>query len=192
MPNYTESFELQEDGTHSVYARAVDDFGNASEVVTDLYVLDTVKPTITATADASTRGAVTVVAADETSGVDTVEYRVAGSETWTAVEGELDESGTIVVSVAIDDAAAEVEFRVTDVAGNVSDSVQVAWDAVEDPVSPAPGTPTPAPGSGGQLPTTGGELQGLAIGLIGLLLVGAGGGFMLLQRRRAARLTDGA
>ena len=181
---YSESIALTDDGSHSVYARASDDFGNVSETVVELFLIDTVAPTLTVTADADNRGNVTIAATDETSGVGMVEYRMVGSDEWIAVEGEMVD-GSLTATLEIGDAAAEAEFRVTDVAGNVSETATVAWDVVAPaPVDEGPG----APGTGGTLPTTGGELNVLAISLLALLLAGAGA--LVLVRVRAARATD--
>ncbi|WP_293698934.1 M28 family peptidase [uncultured Agrococcus sp.] len=167
---YEEAVELSEEGIHAVHARATDDLGNASEVVSDEFRIDTVKPTLTGTPDAETRGAVLLEGADATSGLDGVEYRLGSGDEWTVVESEFDETGTLVATLPISDAAEQVELRAFDVAGNSSDIVEIAWPAAE--------------GSDGSLPSTGVAFNGLAAGIAALLALG---GALVLRSRLSKR-----
>ncbi|HIY65281.1 MAG TPA: hypothetical protein H9830_03260, partial [Candidatus Agrococcus pullicola] len=155
---YEESIALSDEGAHTVHARATDEFGNVSDVESGEYLVDTVKPTLAATADPESRGAITVEGSDATSGLDRVEYRLGDGDEWTAVESEFDEAGTLVATLPISDAAAQVELRAFDVAGNASDIVELSWSAAE--------------GSDGSLPSTGFAVQGLGVGLAVLLVLG--------------------
>ncbi|RIJ77417.1 glycoside hydrolase family 43 [Nakamurella silvestris] len=87
---------------------------------------DTTAPTVSAAFDAAGR-AVTVTAADENggSGVASVEYRI-GAGAWTAY----------TAAFAVGDAAVTVEYRATDVAGNVSavKSLEVPKKPIDAPV----------------------------------------------------------
>lgn len=95
------------DGEHVVRARATDTTGRTSATPAALTVrIDATAPVSRATVDATAR-TVTVRAADETSGLADVQYRV-GSGAWQAYTG----------AVTVGSAATTVSYRSTDVAGN--------------------------------------------------------------------------
>ncbi len=100
------------DGTRTLWFRAVDAAGIISTVVEKTVKVDGVAPTATAAVDTAAR-TVTVDAADAASGsgVQRLEYRVDGGA-WTTADG-----ARAVVTVGA--AAATVEYRPVDVAGNV-------------------------------------------------------------------------
>ncbi len=77
------SLEVAGDGVHEVRARAHDVTGNTSAVVTGSVKVDTEAPVSRASRSGRT---VTVRAADATSGVDAVEYRLDGGA-WTSYTG---------------------------------------------------------------------------------------------------------
>lgn len=95
------------DGTHSVQLRATDASGNVSAVQTVSVKVDATVPTVSGAVAAR---AVTVTAADTGSGIDKIEYRI-GTGAWTAYTAPV---------AAPSAAAATVEFRATDKAGNTS------------------------------------------------------------------------
>ncbi|NYF10076.1 putative cell wall-binding protein/protocatechuate 3,4-dioxygenase beta subunit [Leifsonia sp. AK011] len=98
---------VSSDGTTVVTFKGTDEVGNVSPEVTSTIKLDKTAPTVES--DLSDSNVLTVTGADETSGVALLEYKI-GSGTWT----------TYTSPVAVGGAAAMVEFRATDAAGNVS------------------------------------------------------------------------
>lgn len=110
------------DGSHEVRARAVDVTGNTSAVVSRTVRVDTVAPVSRAAYDAARL--VTIRAADETSGVDAIEYRRDGGE-WTSYEGPFPAGAQ----------GASIEYRAADVAGLVESAHTLEVPpAVADPV----------------------------------------------------------
>ena len=126
-------------GFHIVTARATDAAGNVSDPAYTVVGIDGTAPTTTATG-AGTAGTpaspvtVTFAATDATSGVASTEYRLPGGE-WTAAPA----AGVVVGTVG----TTTVEFRSTDVAGNVetAQSVVVTVTGVTAVVTSA-GTPS--------------------------------------------------
>jgi hypothetical protein len=104
----TAQVAVPDDGRHLVQARATDASGNASAIVTRAVLIDTGAPVSKASVSASAR-TVTLAAADEWSGVARVEYRVGASGAWKAYSAP----------VKVGSAAATVQYRAVDVAGNV-------------------------------------------------------------------------
>ncbi|MDI6916569.1 MAG: right-handed parallel beta-helix repeat-containing protein, partial [Thermoplasmatales archaeon] len=122
---------LTGDGNKTVYFKCRNDVGE-SEPVNDSIILDTTAPTTTYMID-GTMGdngwyvsdvTLTIAAADETSGVAYIEYRIDGGE-WTVY------TSPIVISA---DGIHTVEFRAVDNAGNRGVSVTV--DVKIDNTSP--------------------------------------------------------
>jgi hypothetical protein len=114
--------DVSGNGTHTVEARAVDGQGNVAEVRPVVVGIDKEAPVSSATLDAATR-TVTVRAVDSGSGVELVEYRLAGQE-WTAYAGP----------VAVGDQATTFEHRSTDRLGNVEPSGSVAVPPASSPL----------------------------------------------------------
>lgn len=104
------SVEVSGDGRHTVSARALDATGNTSVPSEETVLVDTTDPISRATASATR--AVTVRAADATSGVGRIETRVLPAEEWSPYGGV----------VQLGDAGGTVEYRAVDVAGNVEAS----------------------------------------------------------------------
>ena len=112
----TAPIELTADGEHTVLVRATDAAGNVSADTVVAAKVDATDPTVSGTLDGRANRLV-ITAADATSGVDDIEYRYlrkVGSRTyytdWNTYEWPLNVSlGTLV----------KVEYRATDVAGNV-------------------------------------------------------------------------
>ncbi|NEE03515.1 ThuA domain-containing protein [Phytoactinopolyspora halotolerans] len=107
---YTEALVVEEDGEHVLQARATDAAGNVSEVQEVSFRIDATAPEVDATVlELDTGTAVELTASDATSGLDSVEYRL-GDGDWTEYDDPIrvDVSGT-------------VEYRATDVAGNVTE-----------------------------------------------------------------------
>jgi hypothetical protein len=96
------------DGRHLVQARATDAAGNVSTLASAAVLVDSVAPVSNAVVDAKAR-TVTLRSADGTSGVARVEYRVGASGAWKAYSAP----------VKVGTAAATVQYRAVDVAGNV-------------------------------------------------------------------------
>ena len=104
------------DGEHTVLVRATDAAGNVSADTVVAAKVDATGPTVSGTIDGKAKRLV-ITATDATSGVDTIEYRYlrkVGSRTyytdWTTYAWPLNLSlGTLV----------QVEYRATDLAGNV-------------------------------------------------------------------------
>ena len=119
---YTAPVQLG-DAELTVSLRAKDEAGNTgtgSVHVDAVPVPDTTAPAVSITLpEANAAGwftsvpSLTVQASDADSGVDTVEYRLGSSGSWTAYTG----------AVALSDAVSVVQARATDKAGNVSDVV---------------------------------------------------------------------
>jgi len=109
--DYTGPVALTTDGVHTVLARATDEAGNVSAVVQTEVRLDATAPVSRATVDATARK-VSVVAADETSGVERIEVKV-GSGAWATYSGP----------VTVGNAATTVQHRGVDRAGNVEQAM---------------------------------------------------------------------
>ncbi len=113
---------LDQDGTYTVAARAVDAAGNTSEVVTTQLKIDRTAPTASAERGRF-RLLVTLTATDETSGVARIEYRYrlrVGNQTVTTPWRTT--GGTVVAGSS---SRLVLEYRATDNAGNVSTVGQV-------------------------------------------------------------------
>ena len=95
------------DGLHTVEVRAIDAAGNVGEVRPLSVGIDAAAPVTSATFDSAAR-TVTLTAADAGSGVDKVEYRLAGGS-WT----------TYAAPVPVGNAATTVDFRAVDRLGRV-------------------------------------------------------------------------
>ncbi len=95
------------DGLHTVRVRAIDAAGNVGEVRPLVVGIDATAPVTRATFDSTAR-TVTLTAADAGSGVDKVEYRLAGGQ-WT----------TYASPVPVGSAATTVDFRAVDRLGRV-------------------------------------------------------------------------
>lgn len=104
----TASADLIAEGGHSVEARATDSMGNVSDVESLTVRIDSAAPVSSATIDEQARR-VTLRAADDTSGVARIEYRVGATGTWSTYAG----------SVVVGAASSAVQYRAIDVAGNV-------------------------------------------------------------------------
>ncbi|MCR2800070.1 alpha/beta hydrolase-fold protein [Microbacterium sp. zg-Y818] len=100
------------DGAHAVSVRATDTAGNVSEVVSWSGRIDATAPSVQTGLDHQRR--VTLTAADETSGVATVEYRVTKKDRtivdWTPYRAPVRLDG-----------ASTLSYRATDAAGNTSE-----------------------------------------------------------------------
>ena len=106
---YTEPVVVSADGEHLVEVRATDASGNVSAVREASFRIDTTAPALTIVTDAVAR-TVKASAADDASGVTSLEYRFAGETEWRPV------TGTILVGLD----EVKLELRSTDAAGNVS------------------------------------------------------------------------
>ena len=122
------------DGEHVVEYRSVDGAGNVEEAGSLAFKLDATPPVTAAALNPAEPGAggsyrgpieVTLTAADATSGVDRIEYRVDGGP-WTE-HNPLDR-------LRFDDIAEhEIGFRSTDLAGNVEEEKTLAFAIVGEP-----------------------------------------------------------
>jgi len=166
---YSESIVFAEDGVHTLYARAADDFGNSSGPVSEAFRIDTVSPTLSVSADPSSRGRVAISAFDATSGVASVEYRAGGAGDWTALEppaGGWSDAST--AQVKLDNGAVQLQFRAVDAAGHVSSIGSLSFAAVP----------------GASLSSTGAETTLAAVAALAAVLLAAGGALFALRRRR--------
>ncbi|QSR28335.1 hypothetical protein CFH99_22180 [Nocardioides aromaticivorans] len=116
------SLEVVGDGVHEVRGRAHDVTGNTSAVVTGEVKVDTEAPVSRASRTGRT---VTVRAADATSGVDVIEYRLDGGA-WTSYTG----------AFGVGDDAVDVEYRAIDRAGTAEDTNTLVVPAAGDELSP--------------------------------------------------------
>ena len=159
---YTAPVEVTSDGATTVSFRAKDVAGNTSEPAGVEVKRDATKPVADAGWNAPSR-TVTPTGTDAGSGVAVVEYQLGGGA-WTAATGV----------TAVGDAATTVRVRVTDVAGNVSDVVEVAVPAKTTDPGTDPGT---NPGGGGTDPGAepSGSLTGNEVIRIGVAQVAPGG-----------------
>ena len=98
---------ISSDGAHTVAIRATDVSGNTSAITTTQFKIDASAPVSNATVDATAR-TVTVRAADDTSGVDHVEYQLPGG-IWTVLTGQ----------ITVGSPETSVNYRAVDKAGNV-------------------------------------------------------------------------
>ncbi len=117
------------EGEHSVRARATDASGNVSPVQTLDLRIDTAAPISKGTVDIAAR-TVSIVAADETSGVARVESRIGTSGEWVAGASVAVGSGETIVQLRAVDKAGHVEepntVTVPAVGQGLHDSVTVA------------------------------------------------------------------
>ena len=149
---YADPVVIDSDAVHSLQFRATDSAGNVSEVQAVEVKRDTAPPSASASADADTRQ-VTVEAEDLLSGVASIEYRVGVGE-WVGYTAPF----------TVGDEAQTVDFRATDVAGNVSAAgeIEIAVNPT-DPTDPTdPGEPS-------------GQLTGNEVVTIGVSRVAPGG-----------------
>ncbi|RIJ76564.1 hypothetical protein D1871_11925 [Nakamurella silvestris] len=110
-------------GTHTIVARTTDGDGNYSSTVSWTGKIDTVAPLtgpVTDDVDA-THVLLSLVASDVTSGVASTQWRAAGG-TWATY--------TAPVGITRTNAAQTIEFRSTDVAGNVENTRTVVIPAL--------------------------------------------------------------
>ena len=175
---YSVPVELAADGRHTVSARASDDFDNVSVAVEHPINIDTVAPEFTAEAQSS-RGEISVVASDTTSGIAQIEQRLKGTDEWHEfTDTALLQAGVASAKVALGEEAAVVQLRAHDVAGNVSEVVEVSFAAGPE-VIVEPTTPKQPE----NLSRTGGSsLLGAGLALSVLLLAA---GTVALRGRRA-------
>ncbi|MBB2968954.1 OmpL47-type beta-barrel domain-containing protein [Leifsonia aquatica] len=131
---YTAPVVVKTDGASTVSFRATDAAGNRSEPVSVEVKRDSAGPEVSASADATARTA-TIAATDVASGVAAIEYRIDGG-VWTPY--------TAALAFGADKVT--IEYRATDVAGNVSavGKTEVGAASTTPPTTP----PTDGPGSG--------------------------------------------
>ena len=115
---YTGPVTVSAEGSSTVRARATDDDGLVSTVRSLVIAIDTIAPTVTASFDPATRR-LTVAAVEGGSGLDSIQYRI-GDGAWQTYGS----AATIV-------GEADVSYRATDVAGNVSAVGHLAVPAPE-------------------------------------------------------------
>ena len=127
------------DGTHTLGYRSKTPTGILEDTKTLTLKVDTVKPVVTVAYEPVGRK-LTATATDATSGVDTIEYRLAGAPAWTAYP-------TAGITVPDVQATQTYEFRATDKAGTVSDTVTKS--VAPDLKTTATITPAAADGSNG-------------------------------------------
>lgn len=140
---YTQPVALDAEGEHLIYIRATDATGNTASTSTTIN-LDSVAPSLDAEAIANSPGKIRVVAADETSGLDGVEYRVNAEDQWTKFEAEQDQEGALLGEVPVGSEGSTVELRAADVAGN--SSVPVVLELLgPDNTDEERNNPTPTP-----------------------------------------------
>lgn len=196
---YTEPVAVSAEGTNAVRARAVDGAGNVGETVEE-FNIDTVAPTIAATASEVARGTVTVQADDATSGVAEIEYRLLPSGSWTSFQSDpAARSAARTGTLAIGATAVDVEMRAIDLAGNLSEVTTLSFAAGEAPVVPEPVDPVDPVSSGEEpqqpnqgLASTGGfDLAGYGILALVLAAGGAGAIFAMRRRLQGARVDEG-
>ncbi|WP_022891046.1 family 78 glycoside hydrolase catalytic domain [Agromyces subbeticus] len=102
---YTEAIGMPE-GISELRFRASDAVGNVGETMIETIQVDSTRPEV----GASMKGrALTLIGTDEGSGVDRIEFRLDDAEEWTRYTG----------AVVLDNRAHSIEFRASDVAGNV-------------------------------------------------------------------------
>ncbi|MDQ2660676.1 MAG: family 78 glycoside hydrolase catalytic domain [Actinomycetota bacterium] len=110
---YATAIEIPE-GVSELRFRASDAVGNVGATTIETIKVDSVRPEV----DASVNGrALSLVGTDDGSGVDRIDFRLDGAEEWTRYAG----------AVALDNHAHSIEFRASDLAGNVG---QVGMRAV--------------------------------------------------------------
>ncbi|MCS5719863.1 glycoside hydrolase family 78 protein [Herbiconiux sp. CPCC 205763] len=125
---YTGPLSFDADGAHTVSFQAQDEAGNTSAPQTAGVKIDTRAPETTATLGdgfdgsvASGPGTVDLSATDATSGVSSTSYRVASGD-WQTLDGT-----SVVVT---EPGAFTLEFRSTDVAGNVEEVGSISGEIV--------------------------------------------------------------
>lgn len=109
---YEGPLTVSAEGATTIRARATDDSGLVSPVVSAVVSIDTVAPAVTAAFDSASR-TLTLTATEGGSGLDAIEYRIGDGE-WREYRG----------AVTMTDAAT-VAYRATDVAGNASDEQSI-------------------------------------------------------------------
>jgi hypothetical protein len=123
--SYTGPVTVTAEGELKIQARATDAAGNVSAVTERTVGIDRTGPTVKATFDSDSRE-LTITGTDALSGIGTVEYRI-GAGAWTTATGP----------VPVGSAAATIEFRSVDRAGNVSAVGSQTVDAGQAPVNVA-------------------------------------------------------
>lgn len=112
---------VDDDGRTTVWFRATDSTGHTTEESVDV-AIDRTAPTSSAALDPESR-TVELTAADAGSGVRVIEYRLAGQDGWIAYTGPF----------VVGSAAAAVQHRATDIAGNIEapqeTAIVPAWEA---------------------------------------------------------------
>ncbi|MGM0878289.1 MAG: OmpL47-type beta-barrel domain-containing protein [Bacillota bacterium] len=107
---YTNAFELQNEGVNTVKYKSIDSAGNEEEIKTEVVKIDKTAP-VTAASDVPTNWtnkdvSVTLSATDENSGVAKIEYRIDNGD-WTEYTGPINsftEDKNVVVYRSIDNA----------------------------------------------------------------------------------------
>ncbi|QIK63540.1 M28 family peptidase [Leucobacter viscericola] len=189
---YAAPVTVAAEGTTAFKAHATDGAGNVGEATHEVKI-DSIAPTLTATASSVTRGTVSVSAKDETSGVDSIEYRLLPKGKWTSFEAAapaatagmtaaLASGDVIRGTLPIGADATSVAIRATDVAGNTSALASVEFEAGPPKVIPPEGITKP----NDPLATTGAE-QSVGIGALVAALLTAGGISLYATRRRRAK-----
>jgi alpha-L-arabinofuranosidase/regulation of enolase protein 1 (concanavalin A-like superfamily) len=116
------SIQVSGHGAHVVEVRAVDAAGNVGEIRPISFGIDAEAPVSNATIDEVAR-TVTVHSADSGVGVEEVQTRLAGSETWVAYADP----------IQVGDAETTLEFRAVDKLGNTEEAGSVTVPAAEAP-----------------------------------------------------------
>ncbi|WP_229073301.1 OmpL47-type beta-barrel domain-containing protein [Actinoplanes sp. DH11] len=122
---YAGPITITAEGELKIQARATDAAGNVSAVTERTVGIDRTAPAATAAFDKGTRE-VTITGTDALSGIGSLEYRLAGGA-WTTATGP----------VTVGSAAATVEYRAVDRAGNTSAVGSLDVEAGQAPVNVA-------------------------------------------------------
>ncbi|RIJ78780.1 hypothetical protein D1871_02295 [Nakamurella silvestris] len=110
---YTSAVPLNTDGTHTLQYRATDTAGNTETAKSQVVKVDTGRPVTAADISGTTTVSVLFDSVDATSGVASTQYRI-GTGSWTTYTGAF--------TFPRANAATVIEFRSTDVAGNVENT----------------------------------------------------------------------
>ncbi|MEU4694737.1 Ig-like domain-containing protein [Actinoplanes sp. NPDC023714] len=123
--DYAGPITVTDEGELKIQARATDAAGNVSAVTERTVGIDRTIPTVKAAFDEDSRE-LTITGTDALAGISTVEYRI-GTGAWTAASGP----------VQVGSAAATVEYRSVDRAGNTSAVGTLTVEAGQAPVNVA-------------------------------------------------------
>ncbi|RAK27476.1 chitobiase/beta-hexosaminidase-like protein [Actinoplanes lutulentus] len=123
--DYTTPITLTAEGETTIKARATDKAGNVSAVTEKTVGIDRTAPTVKAAFDADDR-TVTLSGTDALSGIATLQYRI-GDIAWTTAAG----------AIPVGSAAATIEFRSVDRAGNTSTTGSIDVAAGQAPANVA-------------------------------------------------------